>query len=143
MAYLVQCVVCEKEVESSQKHTKYCSDECRLQMSHSRTGRYGAFASIPTGTIGAISELEVATDLMKRGYAVFRAVSPACFCDLIAIGRGSVLKLEVRTGYMALTGRPTFSKKTHGEVDCFGIYFPKTGEVIYYELDCRTVRMVA
>jgi hypothetical protein len=41
----------------------------------------------------------VAVDLMRRGYEVFRALSPACSCDLIALGTGLIpLRIEVRTG---------------------------------------------
>ena len=39
---------------------------------------------VSPATRGAIAELRVATDLLARGYHVFRSVSPASPCDLIA-----------------------------------------------------------
>jgi len=46
-----------------------------------------------------MSEMAAAIDLMKRGYEVFRALSPHCSCDLIALGPDGALRIEVRTGY--------------------------------------------
>ena len=52
-----------------------------------------------------------AVDLMKRGYEVFRALSPACSCDLIALGPFGALRIEVRTGKKSLiTGNLNFSR---------------------------------
>lgn len=50
-------------------------------------------------TVGAISELIAGADLLRLGYAVFRALSPSCPCDLIAMAPdGTILRIEVRTG---------------------------------------------
>ena len=40
------------------------------------------------GTTGAIAELVVATDLLGRGYEVFRALSPSCSGDLAVLKNG-------------------------------------------------------
>jgi hypothetical protein len=47
---------------------------------------------------GAVSELLASADLLRRGYDVFRAVSPQCPCDLVAMRDGVCLRVEVRTG---------------------------------------------
>ena len=39
----------------------------------------------------------MAADLLRRGWEVFRAVSPACSCDLIIHRAGVLLRVEVRT----------------------------------------------
>lgn len=49
------------------------------------------------GKTGAIVELAVAVDLLRRGFDVFRALSPSCSCDLVALKPGLVLRIEVRT----------------------------------------------
>ena len=55
--------------------------------------------SVPSGTKGAAAELRVAADLMMRGYHVFRALSPACPCDLIAYRDGEPpIRIEVKSG---------------------------------------------
>ena len=54
---------------------------------------------IPTSTIGAIQELIVASDLMSKGFEVYRALSPASKYDLLAIKERVVYQIEVRIGH--------------------------------------------
>ncbi len=74
---------------------------------------------LPHNTMGTISELIVASDLMLRGYEVFRALSPASSCDLLAMGSDGILRIEVRTGcFNPATGRVSWSRNTtmsHGK----------------------------
>lgn len=53
---------------------------------------------LPTGTVGAISELLAAVDLMKKGWSVFRSLCPSSEYDLIAEKNDEIFLLEVRTG---------------------------------------------
>ncbi len=53
-----------------------------------------------TGTLGAIHELLAAADLMRRGYHVFRALSPHCPSDLLIYRAGTALRVQVRTAQM-------------------------------------------
>ena len=125
------CEVCGKEFQG-QIHYKTCSEECRKERYRKRFGRY-ADTSISSGTVGAISEIMISADLMKKGYAVFRALSPACFCDVIAIKDKKILRVEIRTGYMAKNGKIFFPRNTHGEIDIFGIYERALNECSYYD----------
>lgn len=102
-----------------------------------RAGRTGT--GLTTGTTGAISELVVSAELMRRGYAVFRSLSPSCFCDLIAHKDGRQYRVEVRTGYRAQTGKLGFPRNTHGEIDIFGVNVPGTGEVIFLGVDGQVI----
>lgn len=54
--------------------------------------------ALSSGTVGAVSELLTCVDLLQRGFEVFRAVSPACSCDLAILKDGRLLRVEVRTG---------------------------------------------
>lgn len=65
---------------------------------------------------GAISELEVCKDLMKKGYNVFRALSQSSKFDAIAVKGSRILKLEVRTG--------NYSKRKNGNLS-LGYYKEK------------------
>lgn len=47
---------------------------------------------------GAYSELIACAWLLKEGYEVFRNVSPHGAADLVAIGNGEVLRIDVKTG---------------------------------------------
>jgi hypothetical protein len=55
--------------------------------------------ALSTGTTGAIAEMVVCVDLLRRGWAAFRAVSPSCPCDVIAMRDSQVHRIEVRTGH--------------------------------------------
>lgn len=46
-----------------------------------------------------MAELRVSTDLLSKGFHVFRNVSPSGPCDLIAFKDEKILRIEVCTGY--------------------------------------------
>jgi hypothetical protein len=73
-----------------------------------------------TSTTGAIGELVAGADLLRRGYEVFRGLSPACSCDLIASKGGRrPLRVEVRTGWRnAKTGTLSYSKRPADDNKC-------------------------
>jgi predicted nucleic acid-binding Zn ribbon protein len=80
----------------------YCSRDCREQAKSERKAARNA--ALPRSTSGALTELLVCVDLARRGWHVFRAISPSCPCDLM-IAKGSYsLRVEVKTGYMNLNG---------------------------------------
>lgn len=56
-----------------------------------------AVHDLSSGAVGALRELLVASDLMYRGYEVFRALSPASPCDLLILYDGQTKRVEVRT----------------------------------------------
>jgi hypothetical protein len=80
-----------------------------------------------TATIGAIGELKVCVDLLKKGYAVFRSVSPACFCDLVIAKDGRLTTVEVRTGKRNARGELSYPHENRAEV--MAIVLPD--EIIY------------
>ena len=84
------------------KGSKYCTKKCQgvhYRADDIRTRTENGTVSLPPGTVGALHEMVVSTDLMRRGYHVFRAISPSCPCDLV-IHRdgGSSIRVEVKTG---------------------------------------------
>ncbi len=79
-----------------------------------------------------MSELLVSVDLMKKGYSVFRSISPACFCDLIAIKEGEIMKVEVRTGYTSpVSGKQTFPRITKGNITHYAVWDRNTEQINY------------
>lgn len=52
---------------------------------------------ISSSTVGAVGELRVAADLLTKGFEVFRALSPTCSCDLLAMKDGRIIRIECRT----------------------------------------------
>jgi hypothetical protein len=77
---------------------KYCSDECRERAWGGPSPIRTSGLDLAPSTVGALSELIIASDLLRRHYEVFRSVSPSCSCDLIALRNGVSLRIEVRTG---------------------------------------------
>lgn len=83
----------------------YCSIECRQAWRNQPLVSHYRELGISPGTVGAIAELIVAVDLMKRGYHVFRSMSPSCPYDLITFRGDEVRRFEVKTAYKTLSGR--------------------------------------
>jgi hypothetical protein len=90
----------------------FCSDHCycedrRVDWKSRNPDRL----HIARPTVGAISELVVAADLLARGYEVFRALSPSCSCDLAILTDGTMIRVEVRTGSLLKNGGISFGWK--------------------------------
>jgi hypothetical protein len=68
--------------------------------------------------VGAVSELFVASDLLKKGFEVYRSMSGGG-CDLVVIRTdGLVERIEVKTGYRTSKGLLSYP---HGHVGMFDI----------------------
>lgn len=131
LKYKFSCLTCKQEISSSDPNQKLCSDECRKRFyNHS-----SIFRHLPSHTVGAIAEFEVGLHLIKNGFAVFKALSQSCFCDLVAIKGDEKMYIEARTGYKALNKKIYFPKALHGEkglVTTYGIFIPETDEVFLF-----------
>ena len=124
--------VCEGcgEVLSSdrvrQRAARFCSESCRRKAYIAKNSASSGLG-LTTATVGSLSELLVGIDLLKRGYDVFRALSPSCSCDLIAVKDGNSLRIEVRSGFMSTpTTRPgklCYGRKPNdeGKQDVFAV----------------------
>jgi len=49
------------------------------------------------GTRGARNELVCCLDLLRQGFVVYRNISPHGACDLLALKRGQVVRVQVRS----------------------------------------------
>src|SRR3990167_2971874 len=106
------CVHCGKERprdRSSAMH-KYCSFACSREFWKKKYKTSNPSSGIPSSTVGAISELIVAVDLMQKGWEVFRSLSPSCSCDLAILKNGKLVRIEVKTGRFTTNGRPQYPK---------------------------------
>src|SRR5215218_7020393 len=66
----------------------------RYRARHDRQAVPMTFAA---GRKGAASELLVMTDLLSRGFEVYRAISGHAACDLVAEIEGQLYRVEVKT----------------------------------------------
>lgn len=127
-----RCLVCKREFVIKVVTQKYCSDRCKKIAAAQRAGRRSILAkSLPSGTVGAISELLVAEWLMKKGYDVYRALSPASKSDLAISKNGTFAKVEVKTGYKGETGRITFPQKPTEDAHIFAVVLHNTNEIVF------------
>ena len=144
--HLLVCEMCGNKFETYYADKKTCSEKCKQNRYEKLTGRFveeNRNSGLSTGTVGAMSELLVSSDLLRKGYAVFRSVSPACFCDLIAIKEKKMLKMEVRTAYKSReTDNLLYTKRLHGEVDCFGLHERNSGAIYYRDLKGNKFRIM-
>jgi hypothetical protein len=93
-----ECPVCNKIFSTHRFNQKYCSPEC------SKSKPWDSFVDlkfkISPGTKGTITEFLVCVDLMKRGYNVFRAISPNSPFDIIAVNHQATHRIEITSGNM-------------------------------------------
>jgi hypothetical protein len=83
-------------------------------------------------TKGASSELIVSVDLLSKSYEVFRSVSPAASCDLIALKNGQTFRVEVKTGTAQGTRHRVYPKPPTDNFDILAIVFPGAYSSISY-----------
>lgn len=145
----VICRGCEKEFLAKNKTRAYCNSRCQrdskfklFQENSHRTVFMGD--SIPDGTVGAIHELVVSVDLMRKGFHVFRAQSPACPCDLICLGNEKTMRVEVKTGRWKLNGSLVYSsvKNTTDRFDVLAVVL-YDGSIVYHDSNLKIIDIQA
>lgn len=139
--YKLTCEVCLKVFQHSQPHKKCCSVACHQQAYFDKYRRKVEGLKLATGTVGAIAELEVCADLLKKGYCVFRSVSPTCPFDLAVYFDDRMFSLEVRTGYLDIKGKIAFSNKSRVSVDIYAVRDRNSGKIFYLDKNKKTVNL--
>ena len=115
------CYRCKVTFSTKIKNQIFCTKDCQIKTNRVFTKKDGI--KIPTGTTGAISEFFASNDLLKKGYDVYRALSPSCFCDLIVHKNGDIKKVEVKTGYMRVVTPDSINKTP--------VHYPKHTNYFY------------
>ncbi len=136
---LTQCVSCNESISEDRQRrgAKFCSERCRAGYQGrayaelNPVPRRGSPGVIATGSVGAAAEMAVCADLLMRGYAVFRAVSQACPCDLAVLRDGRLLRIEVKTGYRTASGGVQYPKLSKEHFDVLAIVMRHNREIIY------------
>ena len=81
---------------------------------------------------GTSSELIVATDLLGRGFEVFRSLSPDGSCDLIALKDGRALRIEVKTARTTGKRHKTYPAAPNELHDVLAVVIPGVYSAIDY-----------
>lgn len=114
--------------EKIRRNSKYCSARCRKKWV--KEGKPHVFiGELPTGTVGAISELLVAIDLLSKGYEVFRALSQACSVDLAILFNKQLFTIEVRTSTKNKDGKISINPLKTSRADIGALVC--NGEIVY------------
>jgi len=131
----VVCINCEEEIPArrvkyAKPNAKYCSPSCQNEYWKKKYAGQNTLSGLSSGTVGAINELRASVDLLRRGYSVFRALSPACPCDLVLLRNGDVFRVEVTTGHNSSNGRLYYPKKDPQLYDILAVV--TSDSIIYF-----------
>lgn len=109
------CKFCGKPFLGKTNKATFCNKTCSSQYYIKLKLPHHNITANPT-TIGAIGELFACFDLLKKGFQVFRAVSPSSDADIIAEKDNVIYRFEVRTGRYDVNNQLVYSnKKTIGK----------------------------
>lgn len=132
------CVVCQTPIRNLRRRhgAMFCQAECSREHARRQFQILNPSTSVKLSTVttGAAHELFVAADLMFRGYAVFRALSGSCECDLaILTSDRRLLRVEVTTGYYTQTGKIVSPKNEQDglKFDVLAIVVKTDRKIIY------------
>lgn len=124
MKRIVNCPTCGEPFLARRKATVYCSPGCRPPSS------IDPRLNLSATNTGAVGELLVAADLLRRGFAVYRSVSPSSPCDLIAQKDAALLRVEVTKGTRYRSGNTAFAPHQPNRRDLLAVWFAD-GEIRY------------
>ncbi len=128
------CPHCSNPLHPSKISTAiYCSAKCRCDAANQRSYPKSRPSTLSPGTIGAWGEIMVSADLMRRGYHVFRALSPSCPCDLLIYRNGGdSIRIEVRTIGTKPDGTPRlYQDPRDGEKHDIYAFVTHDGQITY------------
>ena len=100
------CINCKKNF-TGMINQKYCGPQCSLEWS----GKKSFWDGIAPATVGAIQEYRVSIDLLKKGFEVYKSVSPSASCDLLCLKNNEIFTVEVKTCYETKNGQLWYPKK--------------------------------
>lgn len=129
------CKSCKCEFKPTRSFNLYCSKKCR-NAHHNSLYQRSVYVGLSTGTVGAIGELRVASDLLAKGVEVFRALSPSCSCDLAVLKNGMLKRIEVRTAYRQKDGTVRYCKVST-RADILARVLPD--EIIYEDTETNVI----
>jgi len=130
------CAACRGDISAARqrKHAVYCSDACMRAGNRRAYREANPKRPFTTATTGAIHELLVSADLLQRGFAVFRALSASCPCDLAVLQGDRLLRVEVTSGVYQKGGGVNYPPHPPDRFDVLAVvtrdqrihYFPES-----------------
>src|ERR1700733_9962221 len=99
------CPMCKNPLpEKRNRSNVFCGKTCR-DKSYVELKRDKLAQDIAPSSRGTIAELMVCSDLLLKGFEVYRAVSPSAKCDIIAVvpSKNVIVRLEVKSSWVTYT----------------------------------------
>ena len=134
--YEKSCEACGSVYQTDSPIKMYCCQRCRYKAERKKEEEDSllpVYEYSSTMAVGAVHELLVSVDLMRRGFYVFRALSPAGPCDLVAIAKDEMYRIEVTTGVRTLAGTLSFRKKSDRYLYDFLAVVFHHGDILWYD----------
>ncbi len=122
------CKRCGKVFKKSHPNHLFCSKKCREKID--RPPMADTERCLTTGSIGAIHELLVSVDLTRLGWHIFRAISPCCPCDLVAMKGEKLLRIQVTKAKRNHDGKLVFNPHQGEPHDVLALSTIQ-GEIVY------------
>lgn len=140
------CRLCGNKIPKDRikRQSKFCKNSCRISHHKIKVQKANPDRMIGNGlnsrnAAGAASELSAASDLILRGFEVFKSLVPSSSCDLIAMRGKKCVRVEVTTGtysYLKDSTKIFYRKKDLEKCDLLAIVFHD--KVLYIpELDAE------
>lgn len=108
------CPICSLDFAPRVKNQRFCSMKCKRQKAKNDWRQANQKKhNLPSASIGAIHEYLVGIDLLRRGFHVFRALSPSSPGDLAVLVGDRLLLVEVTTGIRLKTGTLSYPKHSN------------------------------
>lgn len=127
------CEECGTAFYAQYRRKRFCSTKCSRKKYYHLNYTPSTQEHLGRSTVGTISELRVAVDLLEKGYEVFRALSQHASCDLAILKDNKLLRVEVRTGRPSKNRKSPFWPKTKKErSDVFAVVLES---IIIYQPD--------
>lgn len=116
------CLHCKAGIPTEKHSSKrmYCTKQCRMA-AYARKSLTPVGGKMASGTTGAIGELMVAGYLMDLTFPVFRALSPNCPFDIVALYGPALIGIEVRTGWRNAVTKNVSYANYHSGADLFAV----------------------
>lgn len=126
------CLNCNKQILKFKGLRKYCNDICKKEFINKKHEKFESKTKeLGKTKVGAIQEMLVCADLIKRGYDVFRAICSSCPCDIIILKDNKSLRVEVTTGYItSANGYIKIPTKDYSKFDIIAIVLGN-GKIVY------------
>jgi hypothetical protein len=134
LSQIIGCIICNKPLSSAAKELyKYvCSKPCKDVYDKTKNTSRGTEPNISMTNKGALGEYAVSADLIRRGFKVFKALTPGGPFDLIIALGENLLRVEVKTGRKNIkTGTLYYGNTERNEYDILAIYDLGTGDIFY------------